>query len=268
MQFAPPCCLCLLGCIVLLCRWIWAEPSRCLGIDAKKLCKMVVTLSLSFNLIITHRSTCLSFVWRVGKVIKIICVLAFPLDCCQDCWIWEAYSTCIAHTRVMLYPLCGVSLRVWCPMIVHRLICILFQIILSTCGACLEVVFEFGWIATTYFGSLMAILNLRPLGMPKWVWPSRNRWRMFHTTSKHAPQTYQTWKVFCTWPHEFATCKPKLAMVEICGFGDLLVDIDNGSMQWWWVSDYPCLKLGNECKHRGFGNWDDSLVIVLVQHNS
>jgi hypothetical protein len=56
-----------------------------------------------------------------------------------------------------------------------------------------------------------------------------------HTTSKHAPQTYQTWKVFCTWPYEFATCKPKLAMVEICGFGDLLVDIckyiENGNVQ-------------------------------------
>ena len=38
------------------------------------------------------------------------------------------------------------------------------------------------------------------LGMPKWVWPSINQYRMFfdqnlHTTSKHAPNSYQTWKV-------------------------------------------------------------------------
>ena len=44
-------------------------------------------------------------------------------------------------------------------------------------------------------------LNLAPLGMPKWFWPSMQRYRMFivqtnlHDTSKHTPKTYWRWKV-------------------------------------------------------------------------
>ena len=46
------------------------------------------------------------------------------------------------------------------------------QSCLSTCGACLEVVFEYEWRAA-YFGSLRANLILAPLGMPKEFHP---RW--------------------------------------------------------------------------------------------
>ena len=61
--------------------------------------------------------------------------------------------------------------------------------ILATCGASMEVGFQLEWRAT-YFGSLRAKLILALLGMPKWVWPSMNRYRMFfysilHNTSKH-----------------------------------------------------------------------------------
>ena len=51
-------------------------------------------------------------------------------------------------------------------MISHWLLCIKYELFLSTCGACSEVVFEFEWRAT-YFGSLKAKLILAPLDMPK-----------------------------------------------------------------------------------------------------
>ena len=47
-------------------------------------------------------------------------------------------------------------------MIFHWLFCIKYQLFLSTCGACLEVVFESERIST-YFGSLRAKLILAPL---------------------------------------------------------------------------------------------------------
>ena len=65
--------------------------------------------------------------------------------------------------------------RSWSPMIFHWLFCIqyhnitkTYNIILSTCGAFSEVVFESDWGAT-YSGSARAKLILAPLGMPKWV---------------------------------------------------------------------------------------------------
>ena len=62
---------------------------------------------------------------------------------------------------------------------------------LSTCGASLEVVFEFEGRAT-YSGSLRAKLILAPSGMPKWVWPSRKQYRMFFfvRTSTLPPNTH------------------------------------------------------------------------------
>ena len=51
-------------------------------------------------------------------------------------------------------------------MIIHWLLCIQYQYVLSTCdGAYLEVVFDFERRGT-YFRSLTAKLVLAPLGMP------------------------------------------------------------------------------------------------------
>ena len=70
----------------------------------------------------------------------------------------------------------------------------IYQWFLSTCdSACLEVVFEFDWRAT-YFGFLMkAKLILAPLGLPKWVWTSLNRYRVFlvQTSTWLPPSVHQ-----------------------------------------------------------------------------
>ena len=60
------------------------------------------------------------------------------------------------------------------------------SLILSTCGAFLEVVFEFEW-RSTYFGSLRAKVILAPLGMPKWVWPSMNQHRVIFVQTSTLP---------------------------------------------------------------------------------
>ena len=54
-------------------------------------------------------------------------------------------------------------------------------------GAAVEV-----WQRTFYFGSLRVKLILARLGMPKWVWPSMNQYRMFFVhTSTPTPIIYQ-----------------------------------------------------------------------------
>ena len=58
--------------------------------------------------------------------------------------------------------------------------------LLPLCGACLELVFEVEPRATN-FGSLRVKLNLAPLGMPKWVWPSMNRDKMFFIQTSTIP---------------------------------------------------------------------------------
>jgi len=86
-----------------------------------------------------------------------------------------------------------------------------FSKFLSTCGAILEVVFEFEWRAT-YFGSLTTKVILAPLGMPKWVWPSMNRYRMFFIQpSTILPSMHQKlgkWKSAC----KLTNSCPKVAL--------------------------------------------------------
>ena len=63
--------------------------------------------------------------------------------------------------------------------------------IFSISGACFNVVIESGCRATN-FGSLSAKLILAPFGMPKWVWPSRNQYRMvFVQTSTQPPSMHR-----------------------------------------------------------------------------
>ena len=77
--------------------------------------------------------------------------------------------------------------RSWSPRIFHWWFCIQNQQSPSTSGAFSEVVFEIEWRAT-YFGSLGAKLVLAPLGMPKWVWPSMNQYRMIFIQTPHSLQ--------------------------------------------------------------------------------
>jgi hypothetical protein len=72
----------------------------------------------------------------------------------------------------------GIFIGSWSPMILCWLFCVQHQESLSSCGAYLEVVFEFEWIAT-YFSLLRAALILVPPHMPKWVWPLINCYIMF-----------------------------------------------------------------------------------------
>ena len=70
--------------------------------------------------------------------------------------------------------------------------CIKYQSFLSTCEVYLEVLLIFKWRAT-YYGSLRAKLMLATLGMPKWVWPSTNQYRiLFVQTSTLPPRTHET----------------------------------------------------------------------------
>ena len=62
----------------------------------------------------------------------------------------------------------------------------LHTISISACGACSEVVFEFQW-RETCFGSFRAKPIFAPLGMPKWVWPSMNWYRMFFAQTSTLP---------------------------------------------------------------------------------
>jgi hypothetical protein len=43
------------------------------------------------------------------------------------------------------------------------------------------------WTKKFYIGSWRAKLILAPLGMPKWVWPSMNRYRMFFVQTSTIP---------------------------------------------------------------------------------
>ena len=88
-------------------------------------------------------------------------------------------------SRVMIYSM-ALFVECWSPMISDWLLCVQSKQSLSTRGACLEVVSEVERRAT-YFGSFRAKLVLAPLGMPKWVWPSMNRYRMFYVQTSTLP---------------------------------------------------------------------------------
>ena len=74
------------------------------------------------------------------------------------------------------------------PYDVLWMFCIQCQQFLSTCGACLEVVFEFEWRAT-YCGSLRAKVILATLGMLKWVRPLMRQYRMFFVVISTLPSS-------------------------------------------------------------------------------
>jgi hypothetical protein len=90
-------------------------------------------------------------------------------------WSSQHIRKCPGGHRVILYYN---GLFLGSAIIFHWLFCIQYEYLLSTCGACLEIVFEFEWRAT-YCGSLRVKLILAPLGILKRVWPSTKRVRTF-----------------------------------------------------------------------------------------
>ena len=92
----------------------------------------------------------------------------------------------------------SLSIRSWSPMFSYWLLCIHYQFFPLVVH--LEAVFKFEWRATSW-GSLSEIkLILACQEVLKRVWHSVNRKEValhlnLHTTFKHAPKTYWTWKV-------------------------------------------------------------------------
>jgi hypothetical protein len=80
------------------------------------------------------------------------------------------------------------------------LFCIQYQYFLPTGGASSEVVFEFE-MKSNLFRFIKGQLIWAPLGMPKWVWPSKTRYRMLLVQTSTLPSSKhitQIWKVFYT----------------------------------------------------------------------
>ena len=81
----------------------------------------------------------------------------------------------------------GLFVRSWSPVISHWLFVYNINRIFSTCdGACSEIMFEFEWRAT-YISSLRTKLTLAHLGIPSWVWPSMNGYKMFFDQTSTQP---------------------------------------------------------------------------------
>ena len=80
----------------------------------------------------------------------------------------------------------GLFVKSWSRMIFHWCLCINNQEFLSTRGACVEVVFECEWRATC-FGLLRVKLILALLGIPEWVWPLMDQYRMFFVRTSTRP---------------------------------------------------------------------------------
>ena len=98
-------------------------------------------------------------------------------------WITQTsklYANCSLTDmiEVMLLTQWDFFVGSWSSVIFHWSVCIeKINKFFCTCGPSWEPVFESEWRAT-YFGSLRVKLILRRFGMPKWVWPSMNQYRM------------------------------------------------------------------------------------------
>ena len=107
--------------------------------------------------------------------------------------IWPANkTTCIQfHNRVN--PLIQAEIWLWVGCFAYNT-----YHIQQIFGACLHLVW--GSEQRTFcIISIRAKLSLAPLGMPKWVQPSMNQYKVLrlnlHTDSKHAPKPCWTWRV-------------------------------------------------------------------------
>ena len=141
------------------------------------------------------------------------CILTLFLYCCM----WNFCSLCCYPLKAILrwlgYPFTQCA---FCQdfLTTHEFLLVILHtksVNFSTCGAILEVVFEIEWRAT-YFGSLTAKVILAPLGMPKWVWPSMNWYRLFFiqpsTILSSMHQKLGKWKSTC----KLTNSCPKVAL--------------------------------------------------------
>ena len=86
------------------------------------------------------------------------------------------------------------------------LFCIQYQYFLPTGGASSEVVFEFE-MKSNLFRFIKDQLIWAPLGMPKWVWCSKTRYRI--STLPSSKHITQIWKVFYSkqWTPDHKSCR-------------------------------------------------------------
>ena len=110
-------------------------------------------------------------IWPLKSMAKYHLSLVHSLSFLYGPFLSGSWSIELSYNQMEL------SIGSWSPMIFHWLLCIQYQLFLSTLWCMLEVVSESADRATS-FGTLRAKSILAPLGMPMWVWPSMNRYSM------------------------------------------------------------------------------------------